>query len=335
MNDNKDWCRCEALRVLRDHPLTRGMNWKHLAQKYKFDLDALDDPEGVAPFKAWFGVFEDAAVFAGNDAMMFDIFYDIDVGTFTVFDYLFSCAPTLRESCQSWVNYIRMRNNVYLLSFHETENEGCFEWPIVEGYGAWQQNMFGRIGWAVRKFETAIGDELPPLRIELATERPVKSGPFLDKYADKMVFGQKRNAIILPAELLDRRPVGGDDNLYAILVQAAKQELETRLAENAQLSRIMDAMADSMKLGNYSLNNVAEHMNMSPRSLQRALEAEGTSFRQLSEQFRKGAAERYITETRLPMKEIAYLLGFSEISTFSRAVKTWFGASPRKLRLQT
>ena len=332
MSDQKDWCRCEALRVLRDHPLTRGMNWEQLARKYKFDLDALDDPEGIAPFKAWFGVFEEAATFANNDAVMFDIFYDIEVGTFSVFDYLFNCAPTLRESCLSWVNYIRMRNNVYLLSFYETENEGCFEWPIVEGYGPWQQNMFGRMGWAIRRFETALGDDLPPLRIELAAEHPTGSSAFLDKYEGRIFFNQNRNAITFPKHLLDQHPVGGDHNLYAILVEAAKRELEKRRTDNIQLSRIMDAMADSMKLGSYSLSNVAEHMGLSPRSLQRILEAEGTSFRQLSEQFRKEAAERYITETRLPMKEIAYLLGFAEISTFSRAVKTWFGASPRQLR---
>lgn len=332
MNHIQGWCRCEALRVLRDHPLMEGMNWKRLAQKYDFDLEALNDPEGVVPISAWFGVFEDAATFVQNDAVMFDIFYNIELGTFSVFDYLFSCAPTLRESCLSWVNYIRMRNNVYELEFHETDREGCLKWPIVEGYGAWRQNMFGRIGWAVRRFEAAIDEDLPPLRIELAAPKPASTGPFLERYGDQTFFNQPRNAVVLPRDLLDRRPAGGDQNLYAILVQAAKIELEQHSTGNPRLSRIMDAMADSMKIGAYSLNSVAEQMGMSPRSLQRTLEAEGTSFRQLSEDFRKQAAERYLKETRLPVKEIAYLLGFSEISTFSRAVKTWFGASPRQLR---
>ncbi|SHL53436.1 AraC family transcriptional regulator [Roseibium suaedae] len=332
MNVKNDWCRCEALRVLRDHPLTSGMNWRDLARKYQFDLAALDDAEGTAPFRAWFGVFEDAATYVGNDAIMFDIFYDIDLGTFSVFDYLFSCAPTLRESCQSWVNYIRMRNNVYLLEFRETENEGCFEWPIVDDFGCWRQNMFGRVGWAIRRFETAIGEEIAPLRIELAAERPSGPSKFLEKYADRIAFNQTRNAVILPKDLLDRRPVGGDRNLYAILVQAAKEELEQHNSSKTKLSPVMDAMADCMKLGNFNLNTVADQLGVSARSLQRTLEAEGTSFRQLSEDFRREAAERYILGTKLPMKEIAYLLGFSELSTFSRAVKTWFGTSPRNLR---
>ncbi len=71
---------------------------------------------------------------------------------------------------------------------------------------------------------------------------------------------------------------------------------------------------------------------MSQSAVQRLLEKEGTSFRQLSEEVRRSAAERYLLGTDLPMKEIAYLLGFSELSTFSRAVKTWFGVSPKKVR---
>ncbi|MEM9632738.1 MAG: helix-turn-helix transcriptional regulator [Pseudomonadota bacterium] len=98
------------------------------------------------------------------------------------------------------------------------------------------------------------------------------------------------------------------------------------------MSRIANEVASNLSHGACTLPQISAKLGMSQRAVQRLLEKEGTSFRKLSEEIRRSAAERYLRSTDLPMKEIAYLLGFSELSTFSRAVKTWFGVSPRKVR---
>ncbi|WP_346908872.1 AraC family transcriptional regulator ligand-binding domain-containing protein [uncultured Roseibium sp.] len=65
-------------------------------------LPVIDDPEGTVPITTWFDVFEHVARELGSDAVMFDIFNTMDVGAFSVFDYLFICAPTLRDACKAW-----------------------------------------------------------------------------------------------------------------------------------------------------------------------------------------------------------------------------------------
>lgn len=73
-------------------------------------------------------------------------------------------------------------------------------------------------------------------------------------------------------------------------------------------------------------------MHMSPRSLQRKLAAENTTFRKLVEAVRQELAESYLGDDSFTLKEISYLLGFSEQPSFSRAFKRWTSFTPQGFR---
>ncbi|MEP5622840.1 MAG: helix-turn-helix transcriptional regulator, partial [Hyphomicrobiales bacterium] len=120
--------------------------------------------------------------------------------------------------------------------------------------------------------------------------------------------------------------------LYPIILKPAGDELEAFGQLESPLSQVANEIATNLSDGGYTLPKIAEKLGMSQRAIQRLLEKEGTTFRKLNEEIRKSAAERYLRSSNLPMKEIAYLLGFSELSTFSRAVKLWFGNPPRRVR---
>ena len=73
---------------------------------------------------------------------------------------------------------------------------------------------------------------------------------------------------------------------------------------------------------------------MSERTLQRRLEDESSSFGQLLNDTRRGLAVQYLNRLHLSLAETAYLLGFSEQSSFFRACKRWFEVSPGQYRNQ-
>jgi AraC-like DNA-binding protein len=327
-----EWARVDAIRVLRDVCPDSGLDWQQIARTHHFDLDVLDDPQGIVSITAWHGVFEQVAEALGDDSVMFDLFNNIDVGAFSVFDYLFSCAPTLREGCQAWVKFIQIRTNAYELTFGETETGGYIEWPSLEGRGEWRQNMFARIGWAVRHLEQALDMTVPPILIEIATYPPRKTSTFQKKYQGRIRFRAPATRIYFPKTLLDRPLRRSDTHLYKIILNSALKELDEYGRMESPISRLANEIASSLSEGGAALPKIAGKMGMSQRAIQRLLEREGTTYRKLSEEIRKSAAERYLRATTLPMKEIAFLLGFSELSTFSRAVKMWFGEPPRKVR---
>jgi AraC-like DNA-binding protein len=71
---------------------------------------------------------------------------------------------------------------------------------------------------------------------------------------------------------------------------------------------------------------------MSPRTLQRRLAEEGTTFQKILESLRRNLCLRHLKSARLPLSEIAYLAGFSDASSFNRAVRRWTGLTPLRYR---
>jgi len=84
-----------------------------------------------------------------------------------------------------------------------------------------------------------------------------------------------------------------------------------------------------------SLADVARLFAVHPRTLQRRLAAEDTTFEALLDDVRRDAAYRLITTGDLPLVQVAELVGFTEQSTLTHAVRRWYGVSPRRLRAST
>ena len=77
---------------------------------------------------------------------------------------------------------------------------------------------------------------------------------------------------------------------------------------------------------------IAALLGMSERTLQRRLVAEGTAFQRLLDDTRRELARHYLGQREVSLADSAYLLGFSDQSSFFRAVRGWFGSSPRQYR---
>jgi AraC-like DNA-binding protein len=79
---------------------------------------------------------------------------------------------------------------------------------------------------------------------------------------------------------------------------------------------------------------IAGALGMSERTLQRRLAAEGTSFQRLLDDTRRELAQQYLGQRNVSLADTAYLLGFSDQSSFFRAARRWFGTSPRHHRIR-
>ncbi len=87
-------------------------------------------------------------------------------------------------------------------------------------------------------------------------------------------------------------------------------------------------------MGLLPLDQVARNLGLGVRTLQRQLRSEGIGFAALVDEVRGTLAREYLQDRRLSVGEIAYLLGFSEPSAFSRAFRRWTGRSPQSLRAE-
>ena len=145
-------------------------------------------------------------------------------------------------------------------------------------------------------------------------------------------YGAERNALSFDRALLDR-PIERSDLAYHALIKrylaTARAELEGGFAEDVRAE-----IARQMELGHCTLESVAQSLRTPPRTLQRRLHAEGLTFRDLIDEWRRGRALSLVTNTRLPLSEVSEALGYSEQSVFSQAFRRWYGGTPLRYRSQ-
>ncbi len=98
------------------------------------------------------------------------------------------------------------------------------------------------------------------------------------------------------------------------------------------VAQVQRAICAEMKGEVPALSRVAVRLGMSTRNLQRHLHEEGTSFHKLLDKTCHQMAVHQVREQRLPLGEVAFLLGYSEVSAFHRAFRRWTGMSPAQFR---
>jgi AraC-like DNA-binding protein len=148
----------------------------------------------------------------------------------------------------------------------------------------------------------------------------------------KLRFGAGRSAIVLDAAVLDTPLLKADAELAAFFERHADALMRRCTCEAGLTDRLRRTIAEELPRGLPTLEVAAARLGQSPRTLRRRLQEEGTNFHEILDETRRELAKRYLDEERIPVGEVAFLLGFSEASAFHRAFKRWTGETPASYR---
>ena len=140
-----------------------------------------------------------------------------------------------------------------------------------------------------------------------------------------------QDCLTLKTKDADQRLPGGNPHLAQINDRIIIRYLAS-LSNDDIIHRTQTAIIDLLPSGNVSDKKVARTLFLSERSLQHKLQQTGSSFRKLRARTREKRAQPYIQDPDVDLTEIAFLLGFSEHSSFSRAYKRWTGQTPSASR---
>lgn len=148
----------------------------------------------------------------------------------------------------------------------------------------------------------------------------------------EVAFGEKADGLILTEDDLLCPVVDPDSRVY----EMATTFIEHRFPhiEVSIQTRVRSLIEQYIGSKDCTNERIAAEFCLHPRTLQRRLRAEGTSFEDLKDEIRRELALRYIQNGDMPLKRVAEKLGYAETSVLSRSCFRWFSASPRELRMQ-
>jgi AraC-like DNA-binding protein len=330
----EDWIVARGMRVLEQFMVMHGLNWKLSAERYGVDPDLGHQQYDKLPIKTYLALLEHAAAESGNDAAGLMMGSSVHVGFSSTYDYIALSAPSLRVGLQNWVRFNNILSNALSLRFEEHDGVGYLEWIVPDRHGPRTQFLFRFVSWAVTRILYITDDPMTPIIVEFTCQEPQSTSEFQELLGSRIRYNQAHDRIIIPARFLSARHISAEPNLYSIVEQSAHQELQESERSDDDLFTISEHIGEALKNGENNLEFISKGLAMTPRTLQRKLAESGTSFRDLTDEIRKAMAMRYLTDTKLPLSEIAFLLGFSDLSAFSRAAKNWFGVAPREYRRQ-
>lgn len=169
------------------------------------------------------------------------------------------------------------------------------------------------------------------LRVELPYPAPAHAAIYYQVFGEDVHFDAVLGRISFPRTLLSTPlPLSNPAlrSLYENECARLLADLEGQDEVAEQTLRLLRKLE-----GQYpQMPQLAQMLNLSPRTYRRRLEQEGCAYQQLLNQVRAEHATRYLQNTRLPLTTIAYLVGFNDASNFRRAYQKWTGRAPRELR---
>jgi AraC-like DNA-binding protein len=169
------------------------------------------------------------------------------------------------------------------------------------------------------------------LRMELPYPEPAHSNLYYEALGKEVYFNCVIGRILFHRDQLDT-PVPSSNPVLRNLYEAECVRLLADLEEENSVAEQTLRLLRKLE-GQYpQMPQIANMLNVSPRTYRRRLDEEQQSFQQLLDQVRGEHATRYLQNTRLPLSSIAYKVGFSDPSNFRRAYLKWTGMTPGEIR---
>jgi AraC-like DNA-binding protein len=276
--------------------------------------------------------FLDAAALAAKDPFLgLHIAQNIRRGAYGLLEFACRSAPDVGEALRRIVRYISLTNELVEVSLVEG-NEAIIEQKIPG-----QPLCVGRHGneffvaMLLGQARQLTGRRVLPTRVWFAHPPPRDRSALVELAGDRIEFDREKNGMALPRTILAAPLSSHDPALLDLLDQQAEAALRLRASPSRFLGQVRQQIRDALRDGVPSLEDAAHTLHMSARTLQRRLSEEDTTYLALVDDVRQELARRWVSER--PLGEIAFLLGYSELSAFLRAFKRWTGSNVSNFRV--
>ncbi len=187
--------------------------------------------------------------------------------------------------------------------------------------------------WVLSIARHGTGTRLSPLRVEFVQPRAhIKI--MEQHFGCPVICGAARNAIVFRASDAQRPFVTRNAEVLGMLAPQFEEELKKESGDESFVERVRTAVRQKLTGRRPSMEDIADALHVSSRTLQRRLQDGGSSFQRVLDEARHQLARHYLNNSVLELNETAYLLGYEDGNSFVRAFRAWEGIPPARWREQ-
>lgn len=246
--------------------------------------------------------------------------------------YIALCSATLEQALLNMTQYFYLHQKDTLTRMLDLGAYWRIDYQVQHGaILTRRQDAELTLGMFINVVREILGPYYAPHAIHFEHPRPMCWQEHSRLFHAAVFFEQPFNSIVLLKKDLQVTMPMHDPLLLNVMIDTLKL-LNLSTPIQALSDQVRSHIQIQLNQGKISLEQIAQDLGMTRCVLSRRLKAEGMSFTTLLEAVRCELANYYIKQHDISISEMAFLLGYSEVSAFSRAFRRWFGNNPRQFR---
>ncbi len=297
------------------------------------DVAALADPERYMPLKAFIDCQAIAAERLNRPDFGLMLGRRQDLSILGAIFLAIANSSTVRQGIEICARYLHVHNPALTLTLApvpRTQREFLDVQLELRNPARSEQNaerMLASIHKALRQLG---GPAYKPQQVWITHAPLSPMATYKEVFGVAPVFNRPRLGISIERAVLDAWRSGGSSQLRQIAETYLRQLSPSR--DNSFTTRVAGVARSLLRGRECTPEQTAIVLGIHPRTLQRRLQAEGTSFEKIKDDMRREMAESLLAQPRVSLSQIALMLDYADLSTFSRSCRRWFGRSPSMVR---
>jgi AraC-like DNA-binding protein len=280
------------------------------------------------------GFINEAAKLIGDDRLGFHLAMETDTRELGIIHYILSASNSALDAAKNLSRYHHLVNTTTSLVLEDGDRHVTIDTTFRPGLEGFEKQI---AEWGTTAFLAELrrltNSNMVPQRLTFVHRRGSEVREFEDFFGCQIRFGANRQSIVFAKKDLVLPIHSADPHLLNILKAFCEDALSRRTMPLTPVrSRVERTLLEVMPKGEATVPNVAKVLAMSPRSLERRLNEEGTSYTAVLSELRRELALQYLGDKTLGIGQIAWLLGYSEVTSFNHAFRRWTSRSPKNVR---
>ena len=292
-------------------------------------------PDGLLAFEAGVTVLEEAARVSRRDDVGVRFARQLPWADLGVLGYVLLNAPTVGAAIAHLRRYFAIQQTAGVFSLEVDGVTAHVRYALrLPPHDPARQHALAILTMLLRLVRDGLRDPAwAPDEVTLPHPPPAQASDELAFFGAPIRYGAEVASLGFPAEVLRRAMATADPGLFPILVRHADECLaKLPPLEDDTLGEVRRLVASMLGNTTITIEDVAARMTTSVRTVQRQLQEHGQSFKHLVDDVRATMAQRHVADPAVTMTEAAFLLGYSDLSSFSRAFRRWTGQSAQAYR---
>jgi AraC-like DNA-binding protein len=314
------------------HAARWGVSRVELLREARLDEEQLRDPDARVPRAAIVRLWHAVAARVPDPAFGLRFGAAARAREFGLVGYTIAFSQTVGAALQRLTRYDRILSDALVVELDAADAATWVRLDVEPALRAFRPAADFRLAAVLAMCREIAAAPIAPLTVQFPYRRPEDVRAYERFYGAPLEFGALATAFLLRHDDLARPVVSSDAALTGYLDHLAEQLLAVLGGEDTLRDRLRQVLWSELSAGVPGLDGVGRVLGMSPRTLQRRLREEGTTFSAVLTQLRHDLALPLLGDGRLAVAEVAFLLGYEDPSAFHRAFRRWSGLSPRAFR---